>query len=65
MSSIEIKEAIKNLSKNELIDFLDWLNDYREAIWDQEIEEDMKLGRLDHLISEAKKEFREGKCRQI
>jgi len=65
MSSIEIKEAIKNLSKSELIDFLDWIDDYREAVWDQEIEEDMKLGRLDHLISEAKKEFREGKCRQI
>jgi hypothetical protein len=65
MSSIEIKEAIKNLSRTELVDFLDWLDDYRETIWDQEIEEDLKLGRLDHLISEAKKEFREGKCRQI
>ena len=65
MINLEIKEAVKNLTKNELIDFLDWLNDYREAIWDQEIEEDMKLGRLDHLISEAKKEFKEGKCRQI
>ncbi len=65
MSSTEIKEAVKNLSKTELVDFLDWLDDYRETVWDQEIEEDMKLGRLDHLISEAKKEFREGKCRQI
>lgn len=65
MSSIEVQEAIKKLSRKELMDFLDWLSDYREAIWDQEIEEDMKLGRLDFLISEAKKEFREGKCRQI
>lgn len=65
MSSIEIKEAVKNLSKAELTDFLEWLDDYRETNWDREIEEDMKLGRLDHLISEAKKEFREGKCRQI
>lgn len=65
MSSLEIKEAIQSLSRSELRDFLDWLDDYREAIWDKQIEEDMKLGRLDHLISEAKKEFSEGKCRQI
>ncbi len=65
MSSIEIKEAIQNLSRSELRDLLDWLDDYREAMWDKQIEEDMKLGKLDHLISEAKKEFREGKCRQI
>jgi hypothetical protein len=65
MSSLEIKEAIQNLSKSELTELLDWLDDYREAMWDRQIEEDMKLGKLDHLISEAKKEFREGKCRQI
>ncbi|MBU6187661.1 MAG: hypothetical protein KGQ16_15040 [Cyanobacteria bacterium REEB444] len=65
MSSLEIKEAIQSLSRSELRDFLDWLDNYREAIWDQQIEEDMKLGKLDHLITEAKKEFREGKCRQI
>jgi hypothetical protein len=34
-------------------------------MWDKQIEEDMKLGKLDYLIAEAKKEFREGKCRQI
>jgi hypothetical protein len=65
MSNLEIKEAIQNLSKSELRDLLDWLDDYREAMWDKQIEEDIKLGKLDHLISEAKKEFREGKCRQI
>ncbi|PLS67563.1 MAG: hypothetical protein CV045_12915 [Cyanobacteria bacterium M5B4] len=65
MNSLEIKEAIQSLSRSELREFLNWLDDYREAIWDQQIEEDMKLGKLDHLISEAKKEFREGKCRQI
>jgi hypothetical protein len=46
-------------------ELIDWLNDYREATWGEEIEEDIKLGRLDFLIAEAKKEFREGKCRQI
>ncbi|APB35232.1 hypothetical protein GlitD10_2887 [Gloeomargarita lithophora Alchichica-D10] len=65
MSSLEIKEAVQSLSRSELRDFLDWLDDYREAIWDKQIEEDMQLGKLDHLISEAKKEFREGKCQQI
>ncbi len=65
MSTSEIKTAVMSLSKNELDEFLDWLDDYQESVWDRQIEEDMKSGRLSHLIEEAKKEFREGKCRQI
>jgi hypothetical protein len=65
MNSSEIKAAVKNLSRNELTEFLDWLDDYQESLWDQQIAEDMNLGKLNHLIEEARKEFREGKCRQI
>jgi len=65
MSTLEIEEAIQNLSRSELRDLLNWLDDYREAMWDKQIDEDMKLGKLDHLIAEAKKELRAGKCRQM
>ncbi len=65
MNSSEIKAAVKNLSRNELTEFLDWLDDYQESLWDQQIEEDMKLGRLNHLIEAARKEFREGKHQNL
>ena len=65
MNSSEIKAAVKNLSRNELTEFLDWLDDYQESLWDQQIEADMKSERLNHLIEAARKEFKEGKCRQM
>jgi len=54
-----------NLSKDELVSFIEWLDNYQESVWDKQIEEDMKLGRLEYFILEAKKDFREGKCGQI
>jgi hypothetical protein len=65
MTTSEIKTAVMNLSKNELVEFLDWLDNYQESIWDKQIEEDMKTGKLNSLIEKARQEFREGKCRQI
>jgi hypothetical protein len=65
MSTSEIKTAVMNLTKDEFLGFIEWLDDYQESLWDKQIEADMISGRLNHLILEAKKEFREGKCRQI
>jgi hypothetical protein len=65
MSTSEIKTAVMSLSKDELVEFIEWFNDYQESKWDKQIAEDMKSGKLNYLIAEAKKEFREGKCRQI
>lgn len=37
----------------------------KEETWDQQIKEDMKAGRLDHLIKKALQNYREGKCSKI
>jgi hypothetical protein len=63
MTTSEIKTAVMNLSRSEFIELLDWLDDYQESIWDKQIEEDMKSGKLNHLIEEARKDFKEGKYR--
>ena len=65
MTTTEIKTTIMNLPKNELIELLDWLDEYQESLWDKQIEEDMQSGKLNPLIEKARKEFREGKCRQL
>ncbi|MEB3310021.1 MAG: hypothetical protein VKJ02_07280 [Snowella sp.] len=65
MTTTEIKTAVMNLSKTELLELLNWLEDYQESVWDKQIEEDMQSGKLDSLIEKARKEFREGKCRQL
>ena len=65
MTTTEIKTAVMSLNATELSELLDWLEEYQESLWDKQIEEDMQLGKLDSLIEKARKEFREGKCRQL
>lgn len=65
MTTTEIKTAVMNLNKTELRELLDWLEEYQESLWDKQIENDRQSGKLDTLIEKAKKEFREGKCRQL
>jgi len=65
MNIIEIKTAVKELSKNELAEFLEWLDEFQETLWDRQIEEDLKAGKLEPLIQQAEQAFSEGKCQEI
>jgi hypothetical protein len=65
MSVSEIKEAVMKLSTGELTELVKWLDDFYESLWDKQIEADFESGKLDHLIKQARQEFREGKCQQI
>jgi hypothetical protein len=40
----------------------DWLQEYREELWDKQIEADAKAGKLDSLIKKAKAGYRAGKA---
>jgi len=50
----EIELAISQLSQNEFSEFAEWFAAYRAALWDKEIEEDLKVGRFDPLIQEVR-----------
>ncbi len=65
MSVSEIKEAVMKLSTGELTELVKWLDEFSEFLWDKQIEEDVESGKLDHLIQQARQEFREGKCQEI
>ena len=65
MSITEIKEAVMKLSTGELTELVEWLDEFYESLWDRQIEEDLESGKLDHLIKQARQEFREGKCQKI
>ena len=65
MSITEIKDSVMKLLADELREFIEWIDELQESQWDKQIEEDLQNGRLDHLITEARKEFKEGRCRQI
>ncbi len=61
----EIINTIKRLPKNELKSFFKWVEEYKQKIWDNEFEEDVKSGKLDKLAEEAIKDFKTGKCREL
>jgi hypothetical protein len=38
---------------------------YRADLWDQQIAADLKAGKLDELIAEARADFKAGKAREL
>ena len=56
MSLQEIEIAIEKLDSNEVFQLSDWLIEYRNQLWDKQIEADLEAGRLDKLLEEVRGE---------
>ncbi|MBP0014466.1 MAG: hypothetical protein J7545_13740 [Roseofilum sp. SBFL] len=65
MTVTEIQEAAMKLSTGEFKKLLQWLDEFSESLWDRQIEEDLEAGKLEGLIQQARKEFRDGKYQEI
>ena len=62
MSTVqEIESAITRLDPKDVQAVADWLAEYREELWDRQIEADAKAGKLDERITAAKASHRAGK----
>lgn len=63
MSNVqEIESAIAQLEPKDVHAVADWLLEYRETLWDEEIAADADAGKLDLLIKKAKAGNRAGKA---
>lgn len=65
MTITEIKKALENLSISEQEELFNWIDEYRQNQWDKQIENDFDNGRLNDLIEQAKREFKQGKCQKL
>ncbi len=66
MTKLEkIEQDIVSLSRDDFRKLADWLAAYQADLWDRQIEEDAKAGRLDKFIEEAKGELAAGKTRPL
>jgi hypothetical protein len=64
MSTVaEIEKAIQKLTPQEIKAVADWLQEFREEMWDQQIDADARAGKLDKFIAKAKAGYRAGKAR--
>ena len=66
MSTVqEIKDAVCQLTPEELAAFRAWFAEFDASVWDRQFEEDAAAGRLDQLAAEALEDLREGCCTDL
>ncbi|MEW6350286.1 MAG: hypothetical protein AB1646_14560 [Thermodesulfobacteriota bacterium] len=66
MSEIEeLEERIRCLSPGDLAKLRTWFLEHDWEQWDRQIEADLRSGKLDDLISEARADFEAGKAREL
>jgi hypothetical protein len=64
MSTVtEIRDAIRKLPPHDAWKLAEELREHLDALWDQQFEEDVKAGRLDDMIAQAREERATGKTR--
>jgi hypothetical protein len=61
----DIKEAVSKLQPGDLARFRAWFEAFEEARFDQKIERDAQVGKLDKLAEQAVTDFRRGRAREI
>jgi hypothetical protein len=55
MSRIEdIQTAVEQLSPEEFARFREWFEEFEARLFDEQIERDLKAGKLDKLLAEAR-----------
>jgi hypothetical protein len=61
----ELETKIKQLPKKEMYQLAGWLNNYIDDLWDRQIEQDLKQGKLDQIISKVEADIVAKKVRDI
>ena len=65
MGILEIEDAIKKLPVEKVNELMNWLATYHAEIWDEQIANDLDVGRLDSILSEVEAEIAAGKSKSI
>jgi hypothetical protein len=61
----ELEAAVAHLPREELDTFARWFEEYLAAAWDQQIEADIRVGRLDNAGRRADADFEAGRCKPL
>ena len=61
----EIEAQIRKLPRAEFGELREWVLEQDWIAWDAQLEADVKAGKLDKLVSEARAEYQSGKARQF
>ena len=61
----QLEQEVENLSSEDLAKFREWFIEFGWALWDTKIVDDLKAGKLEQVISEARADFKDGKAREL
>jgi hypothetical protein len=61
----EIESAIAQLPASEVAELAKWFEEFRAQVWDEQLERDVKAGRLDGLMKQAEQDFEQGQCEPL
>ena len=66
MSKVEsLEQEIRKLSPQELAQLRTWFLEYDAELWDRQIEDDARSGRLDGLAKRALRSYQAGKHTEL
>jgi hypothetical protein len=61
----ELETKIMSLPKQDFVQLRNWMLDLDEAHWDRQIANDLKTGKLNHLIANARTEMAVGIAKEL
>ncbi len=62
---MEIEEALKRLPVRDARSVAVWLQEYLDAQWDRQIENDISAGKLDRLAEQAQAHYAAGRTKPL
>ena len=66
MSDVEqLEDRIQHLSPQDLAKFRAWFFEFDARVWDQQIEADLRAGKLNGLVADALAEYKAGRAREL
>jgi hypothetical protein len=61
----EIENAIAQLPPTKVAELAEWFEEFHAQLWDKQLEEDVKAGRLDSLLREAEQDHESGRSEKL
>lgn len=65
MSVREIQTAIVELPPGELVNLLEWIEEFQSEEWDRQVAQDVEAGRFDALRQRVREQRQAGLCRPL
>ena len=65
MNVQEIESAITQLPRSQVAELAAWFEQFRAQLWDAQIEQDVRSGRLNSLLDETARDLEAGHCESL